>query len=206
MAVDVKKLTTLEHLGNLATRTVAAIAPTFKSLKVSGNTVNFYTSTDGTGTPAATFDFLEEILLDQAGTTLVENFEWSAETYPNSTNPNLEGKPVLVLAVKGGDETNPTTKYSFVNLENLISTYTAADNSITINGYTVAVKISAETGNALEIKDDGLYVSISGGIAKVENATAGNVAILTSDGGIADSTYGIATLAEVNEYLDTIKI
>lgn len=204
MAVDVKKLTTLEHLGNLATRTVAAIAPTFKSLSVSGNTVNFYTSTDGTGTPAATFDFPEEIFLDQAGTTLVENFEWNATAYPNSTNPNLDGKTVLVLAVKGDKETNPTTKYSFVNLEKLVDNYTAADNSITINGYTIAVKISTAEGNALELKNDGLYVDISGGIAKVKDATAGNVAIFTSDGSIADSTYGIATLAEVNEYLDTI--
>ncbi len=231
MPVNVNKLVTLEQLGNLATRTVAAIAPTFKSLSVSGNTVSFFTSTDGTGTAAATFDFPEEIFLDQAGTTLAENFSWSAATYPGSTNPNLDGKTVLVLAVKGDKQTNPTTNYSFVNLEKLIDTYTAADNSITISGYTVAVKISAAAGNALELKNDGLYVETF----TVENATAGNVPILASDGTlinstipaadiitkvagattgnlaafnsegkITDSTYGIATNSEVTAYLATI--
>ena len=56
------------------------IGNAFKSLSVSGNTVSFFTSTDASGTAAATFDFPEEIFLDQAGTTLVENFAWSAAT------------------------------------------------------------------------------------------------------------------------------
>ncbi len=232
MAINVKDFATVEMLGSVATKTVAAIAPTFKSLSVSGNTVSFFTSKDGTGTAAATFDFPEEIFLDQAGTTLVENFAWSAATYPNSTNPNLDGKAVLVLAVKGDKETNPTTKYSFVNLEKLIDVYTAADNSITISGYTVAVKISAVAGNALEVKSDGLYVDA---LPKVANATAGNVPFLASDGTLTNSTVvgadvvtkvagategnvvlfdangkikdnglKVASLAEVEAYLDTI--
>ena len=106
------KITALENSNSAA----------LKSMTVSGNTVNFYTSSDTTGTAAFTFDFPEEIFLDQAGTVLVENFAWSAATYPNSTNPNLDGKTVLVLAVKGDKEVNPTTKFSFVNLEKLIDT------------------------------------------------------------------------------------
>ena len=293
MAINVKDFATVEMLGAVATRTVAAIAPTFKSLSASGNTVSFFTSADGSGTAAATFDFPEEIFLDQAATSLVENFAWSAATYPNSTNPNLNGKTVLVLGVKGDKETNPTTKYSFVNLEKLIDTYTAADNSIAISGYTVAVKISAAANNAIELKSDGLHVDISGKVdkvagkdlstndyttaektklagvednaqvnvietvkvdgtaltpsskavnidlsgkvdkvanatagnvpllandgsltnsaivgadilTKVSGATAGNVAIFASDGSIGDSGYKIATLAEVEAYLDTI--
>ena len=113
--------TELDKLGN-------KIATAFKSLSVSGNTVSFFGTTDASGTALATFDFPEEIFLDQAGTTLVENFAWSLATYPGSTNPNLDGKTVLVLAVKGDKETNPTVKYSFVNLEKLIDAYTAGDN------------------------------------------------------------------------------
>ncbi len=43
--------------------------------------------------------------------------------YPGSTNPNLDGKPVLILAIKGTDKTGTTTAYKFVNLEALIDTY-----------------------------------------------------------------------------------
>ena len=188
MAYDVTKLATLGQLGNLAERTVAAIAPTFKSLAVSGNRVNFYTSTDATGTVAAYVDFPEEIFLDQAGTTLVENFTWAAATYPGSTNPNLDGKTVLVLAVKGDAQTNPTTKYSFVDVSKLIDTYTAADNSITIAEYTVAVKINPSADNLLELTETGLMVDGSDILEKVDPATAGNVPLLASDGTLTNST------------------
>ena len=188
MPVNTNKLATLEHLGNLAQRTVSAIAPTFKSLAVSGNTVNFYTTTDASGTAAFTFDFPEEIFLDQAGTTLVENFAWTAQAYPNSTNPNLDGKTVLVLAVKGDKETNPTTKYSFVDMAKLVDVYTAADNSITISGYTVSVKINPDAANMLSVTAAGLMVDGSGKVDKVSSPTTGNVPLLSSDGGITNST------------------
>ena len=41
-----------------------------------------------------------EQFLDLTKTTYVDSFTWSSTTYPNSTNPNLDGKPVLVLALK----------------------------------------------------------------------------------------------------------
>ena len=53
--------------------------------------------------------------------------------------PNLNGRTVFVLAVKGDKTTNPTIKYSFVSMEKLVDIYTAADTSITINGYKVSV-------------------------------------------------------------------
>ena len=229
MAANVNDYAKIGDLGLLANLTGQKLATTFKSLAVSGNTVSFFTSTDGTGTAAATFDFPEEIFLDQAGTTLVENFTWSAATYPNTTNPNLDGKTVLVLGVKGDKETNPTTKYSFVNLEKLIDTYTAADNSIDISGYTVAVKISATAGNSLTLESDGLYVDalpkitsptagnipqiqsdgtlanstvpLADVLQKVANPTQGHVAIINSDGTIADSGYGVASDEDVAAYL-----
>ena len=188
MSVDVNKLATLKHLENLATRTVAAIAPTFKSAEVDGNTVKFYTSSDTSGTPAFTFDFAEEIFLDQAGTELVQNFAFSAATSPNSTNPNLDGKTVLVLAVKGDKQTNPTVKYSFIDVEALIDIYTASDTSITISGYNVKVNIDPAATNLLSLTANGLMVDASGKIDKVTSPTTGNVPLLASDGSLTNST------------------
>ena len=179
----------------------------FKSLAVDGNRVNFYNVPAAEVTTETTvagyFDFPEEIFLDQTGTEVVENFAWSAATYPGSTNPNLDGKTVLVLAVKG-DATTPTVKYSFVNLEKLVDIYTAADNTITINGYTVAVKISAAANNAITVKNDGLHVDISGKADKVANATAGNIATLDANGNVADSGVTFATDAQTTAMLDAI--
>ena len=59
--------------------------------------------------------------LDLSKTTYVDNFTWSATTYPNSTNPNLDGKPVLVLALKDNDG---NTQYGFVSLNDLVDVYT----------------------------------------------------------------------------------
>lgn len=171
----------------LSTEDKEAISQSFKSGKVEGNTVNFYMDSDTTGTPAFSFDFPEEIFLDQLNTGPVENFSWSALAYPNSVNPNLEGKTVFVLAVKGDKPTNPTIKYSFVDMEKLVDTYTASDTSITINDYKVAVNISAAANNAITKKNDGLHVDISGKVDKVKNATAGNIPVFDSDGGLVDS-------------------
>ena len=175
-----------------------------KAVAVSGNTVNFYTTSDTTGTAAFTFDFPEEMFLNQLGTEIIENFTWSAASYPNSTNPNLDGKTVLVLAVKGDKTTNPTIKYSFVNMEKLVDTYTASDTSITINGYEVAVKISAAANNSLTLKNDGLHVDISGKMDKVAGATTGNIAVFGSDTGVVDSGSRFCTDAEFTAMLDEV--
>lgn len=170
----------------------------FKSAKVDGNSVQFFTSADKTGTAAFTFDFPKEIFLDQTKTEFVDVFAWSETSYPGSTNPNLEGKPVMVLAVKGSDD---TCTYSFLNMASLVDTYKAktqgkdASTTIEIAGYEVEVKvnISKADDNALELKDDGLYVpkaketDISGKADKVAKATAGNLAGLDENGNLTDS-------------------
>lgn len=159
----------------------------FHALAVSGNTVNFYLTTDTTTTPAYSFDFPVDKFLDQVNTQIVENFAWSAATYPNSTNPNLEGKTVFVFAVKDSGLT-PTINYSFLSLERLIDVYAAGDNSITISGYSVSVKINPDASNMLRLTTSGLMVDGSGKIDKVSSATAGNVPLFTSDGGLTNST------------------
>ena len=99
----------------------------------------------------------------------------------------------MVLAVKGQ---NPDScSYSFLDMSALVDTYKAkatgkdASTTVTIAGYEVDVKVnvSAAAGNALVLKDDGLYVDISGKADKVKNATAGNFAALDESGNMTDS-------------------
>lgn len=200
MAYNANALVRLSALKNLAAKTKAEIdnintdvSKAIKSLGVSGNTVSFYTSADKSGTAAFTFDFPKEMFLDQAKTTFVQKFVFSTETYPGATDPKLAGKPVMVLAVKGQ---NPDScSYSFLDMSALVDTYKAkatgkdASTTVTIAGYEVDVKVnvSAAAGNALVLKDDGLYVDISGKADKVKNATAGNFAALDESGNMTDS-------------------
>ena len=208
---DETKFVLLKGLKATATRAKAAsdaaqalAASAFHSASVANNTVSFFTSTDGSGTAAFTFDFPAELVLDQLKTTPVANFAWDSTTYAGSTNPNLDGKPVLVIAVKEINGGIVTTTYSFLNMEYLVDIYTAADNSININGYNVSVKISAATGNHLALGADGLMVDVSDKADKVANATAGNIASLNASGNLEDSGHGVATDAEITAMPDEV--
>lgn len=187
MAYDNKNLTKLAALEELANRIKAELTPistglaaAFKSGKVDGNTVSFFTSADQTGEAAFSMDFPVEMFLDQAKTTFVAKFAWDETTYPGSTDPALNNKPVMVLAVKGSDD---TCTYSFLNMAALVDTYSAADGTVTVDGYTIKVNVSAEAGNRLVAKPDGLYVERE----KVEGAVAGNLAGLDANGNLTDS-------------------
>ena len=160
---------------------------------MTGNTVNFYTNTGMTGAAAFSMDFPTEMFLDQTKTAFVGKFKFSDTTYPGATDPKLDGKPVMVLAVKG--ENPDSCTYSFLNMAALVDTYAAkttgkdASTTVTIAGYEVDVKVnvSAAAGNALVLKDDGLYADISGKADKVKNATVGNLAALDASGNLTDS-------------------
>ena len=177
----------------------AAANAAIKALKVTGNTVNFYTNTGMTGAAAFSMDFPTEMFLDQTKTAFVGKFKFSDTTYPGATDPKLDGKPVMVLAVKG--ENPDSCTYSFLNMAALVDTYKAkatgkdASTTVTIAGYEVDVKVnvSAAAGNALVLKDDGMYVptpkvvDISGKADKVAGATTGNFAALDGEGNLTDS-------------------
>ena len=211
MSYDVTKLTKLGSLKELAQRINTDFAKkteltpiknsadaAFKSGKVEGNKVQIFTTPDKTGAAAFEFDFPVEMVLDQAKTAFVPKFAWSAETYPGSTDPKLEGKPVMVLAVKGSDG---SVNYSFMGMAALVDTDKAkvegkdASTTVTISGYEVDVKvnISQDEGNALEARADGLYVpkpsavDLSGKADKVKSAVAGNFAGLDAGGNLTDS-------------------
>ena len=88
-------------------------------------------------------------MLDQAETAFVPKFTWSLETYPGTEDPNLNGKPVMVLAVKGSDG---SVTYSFMGMAALVDTYKAkveskdASTTVTIAGYEVDVKVNISKG------------------------------------------------------------
>ena len=202
MAYDVNKLVKLASLKALAEKVNTELTPVkaaaiaaFKSGKVEGNKVKLFTSTDKTGVAAFEFDFPVEMVLDQAKTAFVPQFTWSLETYPGSEDPGLNGKPVMVLAVKGSDG---SVAYSFMGMAALVDTYKAkvsgkdASTTVTIAGYAVDVKvnISKELNNVLEVRADGLYVpktDISGKADKVQPAVDGNFAGLDASGNLIDS-------------------
>ena len=186
--LDLTKQATIGHLKSLAEKTVTAIE-------------------------TAIADIPAEMFLDQTKTQFVGSFAFNASTYPGATNPNLDGKPVLVLAVKGIDHNNNdavTTTFSFLNMATLVDTYKAATGNtakiITINGYTITFNVSANANNAVEVLNDGiavrvsttannahtkdangLYVRTNDKTDKVSGATAGNVASLDASGNLEDS-------------------
>ncbi len=156
----------------------------------------FYTTPDMSGDPAFTLDFPEEMFLDQTKTQFVADFVWSTVTYPGSTNPNLDGKPVFVLAVKGEDPTaNPS--YSFVNMQLLVDVYTGGSGdgsaTVTVSGYEISVNVnlSANAGNIITKDASGkLYAAhqdISGKADKDANAVEGNFAAFDANGNPVDS-------------------
>lgn len=213
---NTQDLTSIGQLKKLALRSKSAAdaasaiaAKGIKSVKYENNTLSFYTSEDMSGTAVATANLPEEMFLNQANTKFVEKFAWTEATYPGSTNPNLEGKPVMVLAVHGDDGDT----YSFLNVEKLMNVYTAGTGdgsaAVVIDGYTIKVNvnISAEAGNALVKKADGLYVpavDVTGKADKDTDAVEGHIAKFDANGNPVDSGAKMATDAEVDAMLEEV--
>lgn len=176
---------------------VAGLPDAIKGAKITGTKITLYTDKAMSTEPAFTLDLPADMVLDQAQTKFVGSFAWGeGEDYPGGEDPSLEGKPVMVLAVKGEGE-NPN--FSFLDMSKLVDTYKAAAGNgtvtVTVSGYTISAdaKVSAEANNVLEAKDDGLYVpkpaavDISGKLDKVAEATEGNFASFGAGGVLADS-------------------
>lgn len=150
----------------------------------------------------------KEQFLDLTKTKFVQNFAWSSTTYPGSTNPSLEGKPVLVLVLKNSSDN--TVAYSFLNMYELVDTYTA-DSPIKVTGRKITHETSGATAGKygeggdwtarfgdkiavpyLEINNTGHVVDIQEDLITIPNTTATtNAAGLMS---AADKTKLDATL------------
>lgn len=172
----------------------------FGGVNITDRTINFHATSDTSGTPLATITLPSDLRLDQAKTTFVTSFTFSTTTYAGATNPNLNGKPVLVLSVTDG--TNTT--YSFLNLEGLIKTYTAGNKGITISGASISANVSSTTGNQLSIDSKGLFVGHDATKVDTVSGAADNFVAFGSDGAIKDSGYSIASTSDINTMLTDI--
>ena len=142
-----------------------------KKVLFNNNSLSFYKNPNAVDTdePQYKIDLPVERFLDQTQTTLVPKFVWSEELYPNSTNPNLEEKPVFVLAVKGiadSDDGEDNVTYSFLNMETIIKQYQVSEEPGTVNlvldedtnTLSGSVNISGDGNNSLSVgTDGGLY-------------------------------------------------
>lgn len=149
-----------------------------KTALYNNNTLTFYKKPNATVDDTADFsiNLPEEQFLDQTKTTFVNNFAWSEELYPNSTNPNLDNQLVLVLAVKGDTD----VAYSFVSMNELVKIYKASTIASTVtltiddatNTISAEVNISADEGNLLEVgTDGGLYAKATDITGKADKLT-----------------------------------
>lgn len=194
-----EKFVTLTQLGTVKGYIDAKDEKAIKSAKYEGNVISLYTTEDKSGSPVATLNLPEEMYLDQTKTTVVDNFAWSNTLYPGSTNPNLDGKAVLVLAVKG----DSSVTYSFASLGDIVTAITGeatstATTTVSDGKAKVDVKISSEADNALVAKTDGLYVNIPDAEVPI-SAELGNAIINKADGiYVSIPEISIATDEEVN--------
>lgn len=201
---SVTDLATVGQIKTLATRIAARLTAlesrvAIRAVVVDNNALKFYTVTADKITnetvPATIFNVPEEIYLSQTGTTIVENFAFSTESYPGAINPNLDGKTVLVLAVRGDDATNPTIKYSFVNMSSIFEDYIQKKTSAT-NGNVSAFD---STG---DISDTG--IASAGILTTIAGSQQNNIMTFDANGKVADSGHAIATDAQFTAMLDEV--
>ena len=145
-----------------------------KKVLYKNNSLLFFKNPNATDkdTPEYKIDMPVEKFLDQTKTTLVQDFAWNETDYPNTENPNLDGNPVLVLAVKGGDD---SVSYSFLNMKYLLNLYQASEEISTVtiaidvesNTISGSVNISSDSNNNLSVGSDGGLYSPSTDLSEI---------------------------------------
>ena len=171
--------------------------------------LEFLASKTSTAVQSVISKIAKETFLELLKTEFIPNFAFNSTTYAGATNPSLDGKPVLVIAVKQIDHNNNNAEsitYSFLDMSALVDTYTAKAGAsaqiLNIAGYEIEVKfdntlsssanglgvaVSTVANNAITKQSDGLHVDISGKADKVASATAGHLAGLDANGNLTDS-------------------
>lgn len=194
-------LTPVNYLNETGIKTLATGIKTWveseennllKSVIYKDNKILFFVKPNATDVdvPDFTVNLPAEYFLDQAKTIFVNNFVWSDAAYPGSADPSLDGQPVLVLAVKGSDD---SVNYSFISMLSLVNVYKASVVTSTVtlsidddtNTISATVNISADDGNALRVgSDGGLYSSATDVSSKADKLKTDILAdqILVDDG------------------------
>lgn len=217
MPYNADHLITLAELKQTAQAFKVESDKAIKYIAVLGNSIKFFTNEDGSSTPAFSVDFPTELFLDQTRTQFIANFAFTAASYPGAQNPSLDGKPVLVFAVKNTtDRTSGTANdsftYSFMDMSSLVDTYTAAQGVssqvLTISGQTVTFNISLTPGNIITSDAGGIYAT-----NRLSSFTQGNIVMSDEHGAPQDGNIkaseiivdgDVATPAEVTEMLGEV--
>lgn len=150
-------------------------------------------------------------LLDSSGNKIGDEILLPKEQFVQSGEYDAENKKIILYF--DAEKQNKVE----INATGLVDVYTGADTngaSVSVsptNVITATIKVSLESGNTLEIKSDGLYVStpdISGKMDKVEGAVDGNIATFDDSGNVVDSGKNfndLATAPTVYQGADTIE-
>lgn len=135
-----------------------------------------------------------------SGTTIGTGINLDLERFVSEAAYDSETKKITL---KFNDAGTPLE----IDVGDLVDTYTAANSetvalTVTGNEFKAEAIVAATEGNMLQKTASGLFVAatdISGKVDKVASAVAGDIATLTSEGGIADSgkKIGGETLAAV---------
>ncbi len=188
--------------GGDSSSAIGSDSDAFKAVSFVDNTLNFFTSSDtDTAQAAASIDIPAEQFLDAASTSFVPNFIFSAILYEGAANPNLDGKPVLVLAIKSknNDGILFDISYKFLDLSSLLDSYIASDTSVVISDYKVKVNISSDNGNFLRLKSNGLFAD---GMTDTATSTSNGLMSATDKvklDGVDTDTY--ATKTDLTDYV-----
>lgn len=163
--VKLEQLTTYDALIKQLISTESGKAVKAIGFSSDGLKMLCYKTVDKSDTPVEVdipAELLKDWFFDVTKSEVVENFTWSEAAYPDSTDPSLDGKPVIIFALSKGNDTS----YSFVSLKGLIDTYTG-ENSTSVTTTVINSKIKSEVmistkeGNGLSVdaNNGGLYVN-----------------------------------------------
>ena len=167
------------------------------------------TAKDGKTTQQITFDGLGVSLsyvaatgslqlLDAAGNKIGDAISLPLEQFVTAGEYNAETKEIVLYF----DEAK--TNSVKIPVGALVDVYTGVDGSsvkVEVSGdnkITATVKVSAETGNCLVLKPDGIYVAapdLADYMTKVDGAVEGNIAVFGTDGQVVDSGKTLTELA-----------
>lgn len=148
-------------------------------------------------------------LLDASGNLIGDAVSIDADRFitGGEYDPNTK---TIILYFDGKTGAESTDKIE-IPVGDLVDTYTAGNTSsvnmsVQSNQFTANVRISVESGNALELKEDGLFVSVpdvSNKINKISGATEGNIPTLTADGSLQDSGVAIGDIGQAQVFTGT---
>ena len=128
-------------------------------------------------------------LLDASGNKIGAEINMDIERFVHSGEYDDESKSIILYF--NAEKTDSVS----IPVGDLVDEYTvegttSIDLQMVSKKITAALKISADEGNAAEIRDDGLYVpevDTSEFMPKVVGATDGNIPVLNADGELVDS-------------------